>query len=139
MIGDPVDPSAPARIVVEQRVEWPDTDAAGHHHHAVVMRWVEAAEAALMARLGLSELFGRIPRVNYRVDYTTRLWFGQRVEVDLGVARIGRSSLTYRFEVRSGDTTAARGEMTIVHTGTNATGAQQWPEAFRAVLAGTGQ
>lgn len=100
MIGAAVDPSAPARIVVEQRVEWPDTDAA---------------------------------------DYTTRLWFGQRVEVDLGVARIGRSSLTYRFEVRSDDTTAARGEMTIVHTGTNATGAQQWPEAFRAVLAGAGQ
>jgi len=38
----------PARVVIERRVEWPDTDADGHQHHSVVMRWVEEAEAALL-------------------------------------------------------------------------------------------
>ncbi len=44
----------PASVVIERRVEWPDTDAAGHQHHSVVMRWVEEAEAALLEPLGLS-------------------------------------------------------------------------------------
>ncbi len=42
----------PASVVIERRVEWPDTDAAGHQPHSVVMRWVEEAEAALLERLG---------------------------------------------------------------------------------------
>lgn len=29
---------APARVVVERLLEWPDTDAAGHHHHGAVLR-----------------------------------------------------------------------------------------------------
>jgi len=38
---------SPASVVVDRRVEWQDTDAAGHYHHSTVIRWVEAAEAVL--------------------------------------------------------------------------------------------
>ena len=40
-------PPAHAAVLVQRRVEWPDTDAAGHYHHSTVVRWVEAAEAVL--------------------------------------------------------------------------------------------
>ncbi len=129
----------PASVVIERRVQWPDTDAAGHQHHSVVMRWAEEAELALLDSLGLADLFGRTPRVNYRADYRARLWLGQRVGITLAVARIGRSSLAYHFDVDGDETSVASGEITIVHTGTNTTGAQPWPEATRAALAGGGE
>jgi len=128
----------PASVVIERRVQWPDTDAAGHQHHSVVMRWVEEAELALLDGLGLAHLFGRTPRVNYQADYRARLWLGQRVVITLAVAQIGTSSLTYHFDVGSGETSVASGEVSIVHTGTNATGAQPWPAKIRAALSDSG-
>ena len=72
-------------IRVERTVEWPDTDAAGHYHHSSVIRWVEAAESELHLALGLPELFGHVPRVHYEVDYLERLWFRDKVVVELRV------------------------------------------------------
>ena len=80
--------TAPA-IRVERTVEWPDTDAAGHYHHSSVIRWVEAAEAELHLALGLPDLFGKVPRVRYEVDYLDRLWFRDRVSIDLRIASVG--------------------------------------------------
>ena len=98
--------SGPA-IRVERVVEWPDTDAAGHYHHSSVIRWVEAAESELHLALGLPELFGHVPRVHYEVDYLERLWFRDRVSIELRVAEVGRTSLTYDFEVCRGEAPAA--------------------------------
>jgi len=103
-------------VTIERTVEWPDTDAAGHYHHSAVIRWVEAAEAALHERLGLPELFGIVPRVHYEVDYLERLWFRDRVTVMLEVAEVGRTSLRYVFQVDRDGQPAARGEMVCVRT-----------------------
>jgi len=46
-------------VVVHRRVEWHDTDAAGHHHHGAVLRWVESAETVLLERRSATELYGR--------------------------------------------------------------------------------
>lgn len=121
---------------ITRQVQWPDTDASGHQHHSVVMRWVEEAEAALLGELGQADQFGHTPRVRYQVDYHARLWFGDHVEVELAVTRVGRSSLAYRFQVHGPQGCAAEGEMTIVHTGTSSGGSVPWPEAVRATLAG---
>ncbi|MDR7303564.1 acyl-CoA thioesterase [Haloactinomyces albus] len=129
----------PTAATITRRVQWPDTDASGHQHHSVVMRWAEEAEAALLDGLGLADQFGHTPRVRYQVDYRSRLWFGDRVEVELAVAQVGRSSLTYHFRVHGPLGCAAEGEMTIVHTGTNSSGSVPWPEATRAALMGKGR
>ncbi|WP_447645311.1 hypothetical protein [Nocardioides zeae] len=42
-------------------MEWIDTDAAGIYHNSTVVRWVEAAEAALMRARGLSGYFPAAP------------------------------------------------------------------------------
>src|SRR5918992_2691489 len=109
----------PPATVCERKVEWYDTDAAGHHHHSAILRWVEAAEAELFRRHGLEGLFGRIPRVRYEADYRARLVFGQPVRIGLRVAELGRTSLHYEFEVLTADgTIAAKGLSVVVYAPT---------------------
>ncbi|MEU9987040.1 thioesterase family protein [Streptomyces sp. NPDC048045] len=144
-IGTRADRSAEApetdlpSIVIERRVEWPDTDAAGHYHHSTVVRWVEAAEAALLRRLGLAHLFGSTPRVHFEADYRARLWFGDLVRIELGVTRVGAASLHYAFTVRGkGDEEAATGRMVIAHSAARAPGATPWPAEVRDLLTKAG-
>jgi acyl-CoA thioester hydrolase len=124
----------PPSVVVHRKVEWVDTDAAGHHHHGAVLRWVEAAEAVLLQRRGVTDLFGRIPRVHYEVDYRSRLWFGQEVQVELTVAQVGEKSVRYEFVVRSGEVVAATGNLVIVLAAPDAPTAAPWPDAVREAL-----
>ncbi len=83
--------TAPRRASTAPRVEWMDTDAAGHHHNTAITRWVESAEAALMRERGLAGYFGVAPRVRHEVDFEARLWFGQEVTATVVVERIGTS------------------------------------------------
>ncbi|GAA1400843.1 AMP-binding protein [Kitasatospora putterlickiae] len=133
------DAAAPASVTTERRVEWSDTDAAGHYHFSAVQRWAEAAEATLLRRLGLDGLFGRIPRVHFEADYRERLWFGDVVRTELRVERVGGSSLHYAFEVHGPHGLAASGRMSVVHAAPHAEGAEPWPEPVRHALAGAGR
>jgi acyl-CoA thioester hydrolase len=129
-------PGGAPQVTIERLVEWPDTDAAGHYHHSAVVRWAEAAEAELFERLGVAHLFGVVPRVHYEVDYTARLWFRDRVAVQLWVAEVGRASVRYEFAVRRDEVVAAAGAMTAVHIDPEAGRPSAWPDDVRAVLAG---
>lgn len=131
-------PADHAAVLVQRRVEWPDTDAAGHYHHSTVVRWVEAAEAVLYERLGLSELFGRIPRVRYEVEYAARLWFGDIVDIALGVAELGRTSVTYAFEVRRGDQVVAAGRMVAVSSDPANGSTEPWTDQVRKAFTTSG-
>ena len=131
-------PADHAAVLVQRRVEWPDTDAAGHYHHSTVVRWVEAAEAVLYERLAISELFGRIPRVRYEVEYTARLWFGDVVDIAFGVGELGRTSITYAFEVRRGSEVAAAGRMVAVSSDPVEGDTEPWPDAVRKAFTTAG-
>ncbi|MFF2653679.1 acyl-CoA thioesterase [Streptomyces sp. NPDC058045] len=131
----PDGPDTAAEVVLERTVEWYDTDASGHQHHSAVLRWVEAAEAELLRRRGLDGLFGRTPRVRHEVDYRSRLWFGETVRTRLRVARIGRTSLTYAFDVHGREGLAARGTLTIAHAAPDSPSATPWPREVRELLA----
>ncbi|MBV2155885.1 AMP-binding protein [Kitasatospora sp. SUK 42] len=128
----------PASVAIERRVEWSDTDAAGHYHFSAVQRWAEAAEATLLRRLGLADLFGRIPRVHFEADYRERLWFGDVVRTELRVVRVGGSSLHYAFEVHGPQGLAASGRMSVVHAAPRAGGAEPWPTPVRQALTEAG-
>jgi acyl-CoA thioester hydrolase len=124
-----------AEITVTRQVEWMDTDAAGHHHHSAVIRWVEAAEAELLGRFGLADLFGRIPRVHYEVDYRSRLWFGEQISVQLRVEHVGRSSMRYGFRVTAErGAVAAEGNVVIVYAEPSSPSSGGWPDDVRAAL-----
>jgi len=132
-------PEGAPEVTIDRVVEWPDTDAAGHYHHSTLVRWVEAAEADLLDKLGVVQLFGVIPRVRYEVDYTARLWFRDRVAVQLWVADVGRASIRYEFVVRRGDEVAAAGAMTAVRIDPAEGKPAAWPDDVRAVLAGASE
>jgi acyl-CoA thioesterase FadM len=137
--GPPTASTAGTRpiVTITRRVEWPDTDAAGHHHHSAVQRWVEAAEAELLRQHGQDGLFGRTPRVRYEVDYTARLWFGEAVEIELAIARVGEKSMRYEFTVRGESGVAATGSMVVAYAAADAPHAVPWPDDVRAALVGS--
>jgi acyl-CoA thioester hydrolase len=124
-------------IVVHRTVEWHDTDAAGHHHHGAVLRWVESAESELLRRLGVADLFGRIPRVHYEVDYRARLWFGQELQVELAVVAVGERSMRYEFAVRAGEVLAATGNLVITMAAPDSPRAVAWSPEVRLALTGS--
>lgn len=122
------------------RVEWMDTDAAGHHHNTAVNRFVESAEAQLMRERGLSGYFGSAPRVRFAADYESRLWFGQEVTTTVVLDRIGTSSMTFAYEVW-GEAfdgrprcRAAVGSYVTVHVPTGAGQSQPWPRDWVEAL-----
>jgi acyl-CoA thioester hydrolase len=128
----------PASVEVRRRVEWSDTDAAGHHHNTAVLRWLEEAETVLHERLGIVEqTFGRTPRVRIEIDFTERLYFRDIVVIRLSVAAVGRTSLTYLFEVARDDVVAARGRAVVVNAAAGQ-GAEPWPAELRKALAESG-
>lgn len=114
-----------------------------------MIRWVEAAEAVLLRRLGLSHLFGSTPRVHFEADYRARLWFGEAVRTELRVTKVGTSSLHYAFTVRGepgpegpegpDGAVAASGRMVIAHSAARATGTTPWPAEVREVLTKAGR
>src|SRR6266540_1338423 len=114
---DPSDEAtgAPASIVVQRRIEWPDTDASGMYHNTAAFRFIEVAETALLDRLGfVHEVYGRHPRVHIEADFLAPLRFRDMVDIHLRVAAVGRTSVTYTFEMRSGGALAVRGKVVAV-------------------------
>lgn len=119
------------------RVEWMDTDAAGIAHNTAISRFVESAEASLMGMLGLHDYFARAPRVRYEVQFERPLYFGQGVTTLLRIDQIGRSSMTFGFEIWGQEfdgrprARAAFGSYVTVHAvGTHSAGdvhAEPWP------------
>ncbi|RKT54846.1 acyl-CoA thioesterase [Saccharothrix australiensis] len=129
-------PDGRFEATVERRVEWHDTDAAGHQHHSAVLRWAEQAEAELLRRHGLARLFGRTPRVRHEVDYRARLWFGECVRTRLRVVRLGRASLEYAFTVHGESGLAAEGRVVVAHVPPGASAGTPWPDDVRSALDG---
>ena len=120
------------RVSIDRVVDWQDTDASGHYHHSTVIRWVEAAEAALYEHCGLPVLFGVTPRVHYEVDYLGRLWFRDRVTVTLEVVEVGTSSLRFSFAVIRGSEQVVTGSMTVVNVRSPSEGPTPWSEENRS-------
>jgi acyl-CoA thioester hydrolase len=128
------EPEHSVEATIERRVEWHDTDAAGHQHNSVILRWAEEAEAALMRRYGLDWLFGRTPRVRHEVDYRGRLWFGTVARTRMWLVHLGRTSMRLGFEVAGPDGLAAEGVVVIVHSSPGSATAQPWPDEVRQAL-----
>jgi acyl-CoA thioester hydrolase len=127
-----------ASAVRRVTVGWSDTDAGGHHHHASITRFVEEAEAQLYRSVGVPQLMALVPRVEYHAEFLGRLFYQDEVEVTLTVAAVGRTSLTYSFEVRRVDdgSLASRGGYVVVHIDETTRRSAPWPDDLRKALGG---
>ena len=126
----------PARITVQQQVQWVDTDASGHHHSSAPTRWIEQTENMLYESLGIADITsGCVPRVHFEIDYLNQLFFRDPIEVTLNVESVGRTSVTYSFQITARDSLAVRGNYVVVLTTRTGKKARPWPEAARSALA----
>jgi 4-hydroxybenzoyl-CoA thioesterase/acyl-CoA thioester hydrolase len=104
----------------QRRVEFRDTDAAGIVHFSVFFNYMEEAEHALLRELGSNVLMSddegefSFPRVAVNCEYSSPLQFGDVVDLDVAVERIGTSSVTYAFEFSNGGGPIAHGTVTAV-------------------------
>lgn len=79
-----------------------DTDASGWMHFTNVFHHVEVAEHACLRKLDLlvfDRAHGGWPRVHVDCDYRRPLLCGDEIEVQLAIASLGASSVTWKFEV----------------------------------------
>ncbi|HEV3359350.1 MAG TPA: thioesterase family protein [Pseudonocardiaceae bacterium] len=121
---------------IERRIEWYDTDAAGHQHYSVIFRLVDSAEAELLRANGLDWLFGKTPRVRHEVDYRNRLWFGDLATARVELAELGRTSMRLTFEVCGPNgQVAATGTVVTVYAPPDAAASTPWPDSVREVFA----
>jgi YbgC/YbaW family acyl-CoA thioester hydrolase len=116
------------------RVLWVDTDAGGRIHFTAAFRWAEAAELGLYRELGLTEYVPRLPRRHVEADYHRVLVFEDEIEVTLSVGSIGRTSITYEWQISRGGELAVEGRHTVVNVDADGR-AQPLDDAFRAALA----
>lgn len=123
-----------ARVTIERRLDWMDTDAGVRWHHSTLWRYVEAAEATMHRDLGISEItFGFTPRRHLEAEFFAPVVFDQQVSVTLRVAAVGRTSVTYEAEVASGQTQVATARVVAVFIGDEGT-ATPWPDAVATAL-----
>jgi acyl-CoA thioester hydrolase len=95
-----------------------DTDASGWMHFPNIFKYVEAAEHAFLHSRGVlvfDREKGGWPRVKVSCDYKCPLKFGDKIEILLGISRVGASSITWEFQVKNAALEiAAFGSMTTV-------------------------
>ncbi len=103
-----------------RRVEFGDTDMAGIVHFANFFHYMEAAETDFLRSRGLSvswlegdTRYG-FPRVSTGCDFQKPAKFEDVLTVAVTIEKIGRKSLSYRFDFTRGDDAIAVGRITSV-------------------------
>lgn len=126
--------SVPASIVIQRRIEWPDTDASGHWHNTAGFRLIEVAETALLDRLGLlDEVYGRLPRVRIDAHFMRLLSFRDVVDAAIEVATVGRSSISYEFTLSRGGEESMRASVVAALLDEQGR-PRAWPDSLRTLL-----
>ena len=104
-----------------RRVEFGDTDMAGIMHFSNFFKFMEVAETDFLHSRGLSvswqaggERYG-FPRVSVACDFTSPVRFEDVLTIAVTVEKVGRKSVTYRFDFTNGGTPVATGRVVAVY------------------------
>jgi 4-hydroxybenzoyl-CoA thioesterase/acyl-CoA thioester hydrolase len=116
----------PKPFVSHRRVEFRDTDAAGIMHFSVFFTCMEQVEHEFLRSLGTSVVTPLTgpdappgsklswPRVAAECQYSGSARFEDELEIELHVAQLGTSSITYQFQFRVAGRRIATGSLTTV-------------------------
>ncbi|MCA1614155.1 MAG: acyl-CoA thioesterase, partial [Acidobacteria bacterium] len=128
-------------------VRFGDADPAGlvyypvifHYFHAAMEEFFAARAGTPYARL-LSEARVGFPTVSVRAEFFAPLVYGDEVDVEVSVTRVGRSSVTFEYAARraSDRVLCARSEQVQVAMNLDARRAVPVPEELRRAFAGGG-
>lgn len=110
-----------ARFRIQERVRWSDIDSSGVILWSAYTRLVEMAETELFRAVGFpyGSLWDRLdiwlPRVQFHLDYHSPVRLDELLDVEIQVARIGRSSMRFELAMKKPDgQLAAEGYLVIV-------------------------
>lgn len=102
-------------------VLWGDMDAFAHVNNTVYLRWFECGRIAYFERLGLTDrrTIERVQPIlaHTRIDFRKALTYPDTVTIETTVTRLGNSSFTMGYRVRSeahDGALAAEGEGVVV-------------------------
>lgn len=118
---------------------WADNDAYGHVNNTVFYQWFDSAVNAWLVEQGLLDIQNGDPIalvVETRCTYFAPLSFPEQVEVGLGVAKLGRSSVRYRIGVfaEGEPLAAAQGEFVHVLVDRTSRRPVEFPANWRRAL-----
>ena len=119
--------------VERMRVAWVDTDAGGRIHFTAALRYAEAAETAVLRRLDLLSGWGNYPRRRVEADYRAVLRFEDEVDVRIRPERVGRTSITWAWEITRDGEVCVEGRHVAVNVDADGRPAPLEP-AVRAAL-----
>lgn len=106
------------RYETDVRVRFSDLDALGHVNNARVLTLLEEARVdwlwADAAKNGLEGLVNAIVVARQEIDYLRPILFGNPVQVDIGVTRIGGASFAVDYELRTEGELAVRAMSVLV-------------------------
>jgi YbgC/YbaW family acyl-CoA thioester hydrolase len=107
---------APFRF--SRTVSFGDTDMAGMVHFSRLMDYVEEAEHALFLQAGIPVIgSGSLwPRVRVEADFLSPAAFGDTVTVELGLGRVGKSSIRFDFQILRQEAPVCKGTWVICHS-----------------------
>lgn len=94
---------SPPPLVIQRRVEFAQTDAAGILHFSTYYLYMESAEAELFRQLGFPLLWkdkdssSGFPRVDSQCTFLRPLVFGELVRIELSIAEMSASTIHYEF------------------------------------------
>jgi len=100
--------------VEKARVAWVDTDAGGRIHFTAAFRWAEMAETGIRRKLGLVEDWGNYPRRKVEAEFLKVLVFEDEIEARIRPERLGRTSITWAFEITRDGVLCVRGSLVVV-------------------------
>lgn len=91
-------------FAVRERVRWSDCDPLGIIYYGAYIRYFEAAEHEMFRAAGLPyevmrvERHVQLPRKAFQVEFHSPAQMDELLEIRTGIARIGTTSVTMRFE-----------------------------------------
>ncbi|CAA9301239.1 MAG: hypothetical protein AVDCRST_MAG11-850 [uncultured Gemmatimonadaceae bacterium] len=94
------------------QMRFSDTDALGHVNNGSFAVYAETARLALLGELG--ESFRSLILAHLSVDFRRQVHFGERVEVETEVTKLGTTSVTLQQVVRANGEPAAEVRSVVV-------------------------
>jgi len=99
-------------------VAWGDMDAFQHVNNTAYLRWFETARIEWLTKVGFAEAGGAGPILaRTEIDYRLPVVWPDTVEVTIGVASVGSSSVRLGYRITSekhGDGVVATGATVVV-------------------------
>jgi acyl-CoA thioester hydrolase len=118
------------------RIRFIDTDASGRIHYTAMFRYFESAETEFLRTLGivyLQDTFN-LPRVHVECDLKLALKHDDPIEIEVRIAKLGRSSIHFNFQTFKDGELAATGLVIVACMDLQTQRAIPIPQALRAKL-----